>query len=603
MNLNNKGFTLVEIITTIAILGIVSLIALPIISNTNNSNKVKKFELYKDSLESAAKLYIDSDGYDEFGDATSGCIDIPFKVLNQDKNLIEDIDMKDVSCNNIKTIVRVFKNGEIYNYKTYLNCKDKDDNIVYPIDGVEILPAGTCTGTVDTNGPEITFDPDGSTDPAKSVTVKIIITDSYGFGPNAKVEYHWLDPDGNILNSKEKSFSNKYLNSTTTTLTIPNIKSPDNVTGNYTLEVVPITLMDSIGNASTDSKKSKEFLLDNTKPDISSNSLIETDGSYLEFTATDNTILKEYAVTKTDSTPTTGWVEIDGNSYHYKKKKTPDTYYIYVKDKAGNIGKKEQIVKPDIPNAPSISGGCNWDKSERIVWVSTPSASVMGIEKYKYCKNSSNTTSGCTWKDLTNNTDGSVSGLDVAYYHAAYQDLINAFNGSVASLVNHYNNYGRGEGRKASDSNWVRTAQNFSDHGNYYIFFKAVGKSGYESTASNAVNLKIDKKGPRYDCVGVQYTNTTDNAGARSICRAEPNLDYFFTCRTYDDESGLKNRYAEWGGSVELNKKHGYNNNDQPTLSGAASFSDTLCAASSSGKVELRACDMAGNCTSKTINY
>ena len=603
MKLNNNGFTLVEIITTIAILGVVSLIALPIISNTSNSNNLKKYELYKDSLESAAKLYIDSDGDDEFGDSETGCIDIPFKVLNVDKGLIEDIEIKDVSCNNTKTLVRVYKNGNNYNYETYLNCKDKDDKIVYPKDGVEINPSGSCTGTVDTSGPEIKFDPDGSTDPKKNVSVNIYITDSYGFGPNAKIEYHWLDEEGNALDSKEKSFSNKFLKSTTTLLTVSDVSSPANLTGKYTLEVVPITLMDSIGNSNTSAARSQEFLLDNEKPNITSESVIMTDGSYLEFTATDNTILKEYAVTKSDTTPTTGWKEIDGNSYHYKKQKTPDTYYIYVKDKAGNIAKKQQIVKPDVPNAPSISGGCNWGKSNRIVWVSTPAASVMGIEKYQYCIQTSNTTNGCTWKDLNNNTDGSVNGLDVAYYHATYQDLINAFGGNVSSLVNHYNSYGKNEGRSASSSSWLRTAQNFSSHGNYYVFFKAIGKSGYSSTASNSVNIKIDKKGPKYECVGVQYTSSTSNAAARSICLAEPNLDYFFTCRTYDDESGLNNRYVEWGGQVEITKKGRYNNNDQPTLSGAASFSDTLCASSAHGKVDINACDRAGNCTSTHIDY
>ena len=603
MKLNNKGFTLIEMITAITILGIVSIIALPIISNSGESSKLKKYELYKSSLESAAKLYIDSDGLDEFGSSDTGCIDIPFKVLNVDKGLIEDIDIKDISCNNDKTIVRVFKNDNTYSYETYLNCKDKNGKIVYPKNGVEITPVDSCDGTVDTNGPKITFDPDGSTDPTKNITVKIKITDSYGFSPNAKVEYRWIDPDGNAISSKSKSFSNKYLKSTTTELTIPNVTAPDNLTGLYRLEVVPIILMDSIGNSSTETVKSNEYLLDNKKPEITSSSVVETNGSYLEFNTTDNTILKEYAVTKTNTTPTTGWVEIDGTSHHYKKKKIPDTYYIYVKDKAGNIAKKEQEVKPDIPGAPIISGECNWDNNNRIVWVSTPATSVMGIEKYKYCMNTTNTTNNCTWKELNNNTDGSVNGLDVAYYHASNKDLINAFSGNVGYLVDHYNTYGKNEGRKPSNENWMRTAQSFSKHGNYYIFFKAIGKSGYESTVSNSVNIKIDKEGPKYECNGPQLTNNTTNEGAKMICRTEPNLDYFFTCRTYDNESGLRDRYAEWGGNVELTKKGRYNNNNQPALSGATAYNDTLCAASANGKVELRACDQLGNCTSKLINY
>ena len=63
---NNKGFTLVELLVTISILGIVSVMAMPIIRNIVEANNMKKFITYKDSVESSAKLYVDSYAEDLF---------------------------------------------------------------------------------------------------------------------------------------------------------------------------------------------------------------------------------------------------------------------------------------------------------------------------------------------------------------------------------------------------------------------------------------------------------------------------------------------------------------------------------------------------------
>jgi len=55
--LNNKGFTLVELLVTVAILGIISGISIPLIKNIQYQQRIKQFETYKTNMISSAKLY------------------------------------------------------------------------------------------------------------------------------------------------------------------------------------------------------------------------------------------------------------------------------------------------------------------------------------------------------------------------------------------------------------------------------------------------------------------------------------------------------------------------------------------------------------------
>ena len=56
----NKGFTLVELLVTISILGLITALSLPVIRNIIEANTLKKYTTYKDSVETSAKLYVDS---------------------------------------------------------------------------------------------------------------------------------------------------------------------------------------------------------------------------------------------------------------------------------------------------------------------------------------------------------------------------------------------------------------------------------------------------------------------------------------------------------------------------------------------------------------
>lgn len=155
------------------------------------------------------------------------------------------------------------------------------------------------------------------------------------------------------------------------------------------------------------------------------------------------------------------------------------------------------------PTSPTISAySTNAWTNKTIVEVAAPSTDLTGstIAGYQYCIFSSNKSVGegirnCTWKDLHDDDPSRV--IDAAYYHIKYPDLKNAFHGHVASLVNHYNQYGRNEGRQSRDASWLRTAQVIPD-GDNYVVFRGYNVKGAASDPSPALRVMFDTVPPYY---------------------------------------------------------------------------------------------------------
>ena len=64
---DNRGFTLVELLVAISIMGLITLVSLPVISVITENNNKSKYKKYDESLVSSAKLYTDAYTIDLFG--------------------------------------------------------------------------------------------------------------------------------------------------------------------------------------------------------------------------------------------------------------------------------------------------------------------------------------------------------------------------------------------------------------------------------------------------------------------------------------------------------------------------------------------------------
>ena len=119
--MNKKAFTLVELLVTIVILGIITGISIPLIRNVRESQQRKQYETYRNSLSYASKVYADSFSEDLFGHDEIACATVSYNQLRS-KNLIKDIPIDGISCASNDTFVRIVKFEDQYSYLPKITC-------------------------------------------------------------------------------------------------------------------------------------------------------------------------------------------------------------------------------------------------------------------------------------------------------------------------------------------------------------------------------------------------------------------------------------------------------------------------------------------------
>lgn len=254
--MNKNGFTMIELVVAVAIMGIIMIIAIPSVNYIQNDNKDTKYRAYAKSIDAASKLYIDNYSEDIIGSKNSGCGVIRYEDLKE-KDLIEDIQLKNTNCGNDATgnknytyiKVRKSKNGN-YGYESNVTCRDSKGNILFgkPTEGkleedCKLEDGETPSVTIfDTGSYKSQFEK-GTYYYNQPLKLRVTIKDSgVGLKENQELSYKWYTVSGDkrtqISPSGTIYFKNKnYEGSKTKDIPMPSNMEKASVTTNYLLEI------------------------------------------------------------------------------------------------------------------------------------------------------------------------------------------------------------------------------------------------------------------------------------------------------------------------------------------------------------------------------
>ena len=412
---SRRGFTLVELLVTIVILGIITGISIPIIRNVQSNMTEKKYTTYLDSMKSSAKLYTDSYGEDMFGRNKAGVYCISYKQL-EEKKLIKDISIDDVTCNKgnntKKTFVRVTKLDDKYVYTPFLECVSESN-----INSVQkVLPKGNTTTIEDefcdsTVNSSIIIDLKDNYVKYKSSVydkkrrkAKIEIRSATGIYNDINVSYAWhnIKESSSNLNWTRIGFKvesvekqkEALLNSDIIVTYSEEIITPEGGDGTYRLLIKVDNLKDIYGNSynKENPKKFEFYAIDIDPPKIKSFDVKTKDNRYHTTTAnvvidaednhTANGDIKMCITTdaskcKIKSDFTEQYKASSDFEVHDKYDNTSKKVYIHLMDKAGNITSVNKDYKVGIKHIltyDSQSGSsCNalnliHDKDDNAKW-------------------------------------------------------------------------------------------------------------------------------------------------------------------------------------------------------------------------------------------
>ena len=380
---NKKGFTLVELLVVIVILGIVTGLSIPLIRNIQNNNQKKEYTTYMDTLKYSAKLYIDSYGEDLFGKRKSGCAIIRYSDLN-DKGLLKDIPIDNVSCaSDDDTFVKVVKIDGKYGYATSIGCGKADNGGNVTID---TTLSSTNIITTECDIDATTF-MDFKAVPKESASikyrkrnVKLTITSDTGINDNMQIYYGYsYNQDTNVINNSWKKLpvkvlgknkqKEKILSGETISITTDDLVTPTNVTG----ELYLVIRIDKLENIATEEWTPEEgkgpfkyfgpYIVDNTKPKFNDSTIVSSETGFnsikpkLQLKVTDDkystTNDLRMCISYDNDTCSTTVKDIKSNKYEkYDANKvlpaiqnsydsSTHTIYVTVSDAAGNYEKKQ----------------------------------------------------------------------------------------------------------------------------------------------------------------------------------------------------------------------------------------------------------------------
>lgn len=396
--MKKKGFTIIEVIIVIAIMGVILVLALPQIGRIRENNKDTKYEAYYESIKNAAKLYVDSRSRDLFGYNDSGCIVLSYSTLKE-ANLTKDFSDPNITCSDdTETYVQVRKVKDNYQYNTSMICKNKDDStIVYehPIDN-----EFSCEISKDISGPSVVVSPTKSGwTKSEDLSITITVKDPSGLNKNIGITYYWTDTSGKVVSKK---YNYNYHNKKGKQVVIHNIpvsRIPEG-SGQFQLVVGPwksnssYGLQDMLGNNTLLSTTTGIYKLDNDPPICVSNGGSDT-FVYNPVTIVGTCSDKHSGCVKKTVTKT---FTVD----YMNKNVSPGTVY----DKVGHstVCPVQKVRIDTVPKKPTISNPTKekWVNYNFSLQVKTASPKdLIGYWQYSYDKKSWVTYSNSATNDFT----------------------------------------------------------------------------------------------------------------------------------------------------------------------------------------------------------